>query len=135
MAKELVPIIISCAVWGKSLAKKRVEFQCDNQSLVTAINKGTAKDTLVMHLLRCLWFFTALFDIDITATHIAGVNNKAADMLSRNHMRRFFTVHPEALQYPTQVPVSLVSLITPQKLDWTSLSVLHQFQLTVSAIR
>ena len=135
MAKELVPIVISCAVWGKSLAKKRVEFQCDNQSLVTAINKGTAKDTLVMHLLRCLWFFTALFDIDITATHIAGINNKAADMLSRNHMRRFFTVHPEALQYPTQVPVSLVSLITPQKLDWTSLSVLHQFQLTVSAIR
>ena len=56
MAKELVPIIISSAVWGRSWAKKRIEVKCDNQSLVIAINKGTARDSLVMHLLRCLWF-------------------------------------------------------------------------------
>ena len=134
MAKELVPIIISCAIWGQNLAKKRVEFQCDNHSLVIAINKGTTKDTLVMHLLRCLWFFTALFDIDITATHIAGTENKAADMLSRNNISGFFSAHPEASQYTTPVPVSLLSLITPQQLDWTSLTFLHQLQLTVSAI-
>ena len=54
MAKELVPIIISSAVWGQSWAKKRIEVKCDNQSLVIAINKGTARDSLVMHLLRCL---------------------------------------------------------------------------------
>ena len=76
MAKELVPIVVSCAIWGPILARKRTEFheefQCDNQSLVSAINKGSAKDSTVMHLLRCLWFFTALFNIDIMTTHIAG---------------------------------------------------------------
>ena len=56
MAKELVPIVCSCAVWGPKLAQKPVLFQCDNLSLVTALNKGTCKDKLVMQLLRILTF-------------------------------------------------------------------------------
>ena len=67
MAKELVPIVVSCAVWGPLLSKKHTEFHCDNQSLVDAINKDSSKDEMVMHLLRCLWFFTAIFNIRITA--------------------------------------------------------------------
>ena len=93
MAKELVPTIISSAAWGRSWAKKRIEVKCDNQSLVIAINKGTARDSFIMHLLCCLWFFTALFDIDITAT---GINNKTADMFSRNLLKEFFAANPEA---------------------------------------
>ena len=50
------PILISCAVWATLLVNKHMQFQCDNLSLVAAINKGSAKDTMVMHLLRCLWF-------------------------------------------------------------------------------
>ena len=64
MAKELVPIIISCAIWAPLLAHKEIQFQCDNQSLVSAINKGSSKDSMVMHLLRCLWFITASFDLN-----------------------------------------------------------------------
>ena len=135
MAKELVPILVSCAIWGPILARKRTEFQCDNQSLVSAINKGSAKDSTVMHLLRCLWFFAALFDIDIMATYIAGVSNEAADMLSRNHTKRFLTAHPHASQFSTPLPIPLMNLITPQQLDWTSPSFLHQFQEAVSVIQ
>ena len=135
MAKELVPIVISCAIWGPSLTRKRTEFQCDNMSLVTAINKGSAKDTMVMHLLRCLWFFTALFDIDIKATHIPGINNEAADMLSRNQSKRFLIAHPHASKFPTPLPATLTSLIAPQQLDWTSPSFRLQFQGAVSAIQ
>ena len=135
MAKELVPIVISCTVWGRSLAKKKIEVKCNNQSLVIAINKGTARDPLVMHLLRCLWFFTALFDIDIVATHVPGEDNKAADMLSRNQLREFLTTHPKASQFPTLIPLSLLSLISPQQLDWTSPSFLQQFQATILMIK
>ena len=56
MAKELVPIVFSCAVWGSQLARQSVLFQCDNLSLVTALNKGSCKDKLVMQLLRILTF-------------------------------------------------------------------------------
>ena len=44
MAKELVPIVISCAIWGPLLAGHRVLCQCDNQSLVISINKGYSRD-------------------------------------------------------------------------------------------
>ena len=69
---------------GSSTLYKNVQFHCDNLGLVAAINKGSSSDKTVMHLIRCLWFFTAVFDIRITATHIAGKTNNAADVLSRN---------------------------------------------------
>ena len=50
MAKELVPIIFTCIVWGPQLAKLHINFQCDNANLVIAINKGSSKEKFVMHL-------------------------------------------------------------------------------------
>jgi len=82
MAKELVPVALMMAVWGALLAKQNVLLQCDNLSLVTSINKGTAKPPLVMHLLCSLWFFTAHYDTVLTVTHVLGVTNTAADQLS-----------------------------------------------------
>ena len=135
MAKDLVPIVIGAAVWGPLLSQKRIELQCNNQGLVSAINKWSAKDPIVMHLLCCLWFFTACFDIDATAIHIAGKSNEAADMLSRNWSKDFLRAHPQASQFPTLLPSSLLNLISPQQLDWTSPSFLHLFQDTISAIQ
>ena len=43
MAKELVPIVLSCAVWDPLLPGKSIEFKCDNKGLVDAINKGSSK--------------------------------------------------------------------------------------------
>ena len=61
MAKELVPIVLSCAVWGRRMVRRVVLFQCDNTSVGSAIKKGSSKDPLVMRLLRCLWFFCGIF--------------------------------------------------------------------------
>jgi len=41
---------------GPSISLLGVVLQYDNLSLVSSINKGTAKQTLVMHFLRSLWF-------------------------------------------------------------------------------
>ena len=75
MAKELVPIICSCVVWGSQLTRKSILFQCDNLSLVLAIK-------LVMQLPRILTFFVTHFDMHITSTHISGTFNVSADHLS-----------------------------------------------------
>ena len=117
LAKELVPIILSCAVWGPLLQESSTKFHCDNQGLVASINKGSSKDTMVMHLLRCQWFFTAAFDIHITAIHIAGKTNNAADMLSRNQTAKFLKAYPDMPAFPTPVPPSILYLVSPQKLD------------------
>ena len=40
MAKELAPIVISCATWSSYLKRQHVLFECDNNSLVSCIFKG-----------------------------------------------------------------------------------------------
>ena len=128
MAKELVPIVLSCSVWGSSLNKKRVRFLCDNRGVVESIQKGASKDKLVMHLLRCLWFFTAYHDICITASHLPGMQNRAADLLSRNKLQQFLASNPTASHLPTPIPLSLARLMSPRQLDWTSSRFLRYFK-------
>lgn len=119
MAKELVPILLSCAVWGMQLAHTAVLFQCNNTEVVAAVQKGTSKDNLVMHLLRYLCFFTACYDIAITIEHIAEVANVAADHLSRNNTH-FFSSYPQARRLPTPLPLELLQIVAVEGPDWTS---------------
>ena len=99
MEKELVPIVISCAIWDPLLTRKRTEIQCDNMSLVTAINKGSTKESTVMYLLCCLLFFTALFNIEIKSTHIASINNNTVEMLYRNQTKSFLLLTPTYVSF------------------------------------
>ena len=39
MAKELVPIVLSCVVWGPLLTGTRVEFKCDNSSVIYRLSQ------------------------------------------------------------------------------------------------
>lgn len=55
----------------------------DNMAVVHALMAGMARDPLLMHLLRCLHFFTATHQLGIEARHVAGIHNTAADALSR----------------------------------------------------
>ena len=96
MAEDLVPIICSCAVWGPKLTRKSILFQGDNlRSLVTAINKGSCKDKLVMQLLRILIFFVTHFDMHITSTCITGTINVSANYLSWFDMSSFFSLNSQ----------------------------------------
>ena len=90
MAKKLVPIVLSCAVWGPLLAHCKTLVLCDNLSVVVTANKGSTKEERVMHLLCCLWFFVAHYDLDLVVKHIPGVANSIADDLSSNNMHSFF---------------------------------------------
>ena len=135
MAKELVPIVISCGVWGPHMAKHKVLLQCDNMSLVTAIKKGNAKEPVVMYLLCSLWFFKAFFDIDLVIEHIAGTNNCAADMLSRNNMSEFFLCFPQVSWLSTMLPPPLLQLLSPQGPDWMSPTFGRLFKTTISMVQ
>ena len=135
MAKELVPIVISCGVWGQGLAKQSVLFQCDNLSVVMAVKKGYSKESDVMHLLRTLWFFVAVFDIDLNVIHIAGVNNGAADMLSRNNIIEFLSLHPQVSRLPTPLPPPLFQILAPHGPDWTSPSFGKLFRCIMSMVQ
>ena len=135
MAKELVPIVIGCAVWGPLLVKKVTELKCDNLGLVNAISKGSSMDEMIMHFLRCLWFFTAFFNIRVTATHIRGVNNSSADRLSRNQAEHYLLNNPQATRTPTLLLPPLLLIVTSSKSDWTSPSFQKHFKETIATIQ
>ena len=106
MAKELVPIIFTCIVWGPCLSKHHINFQCDGANLIIAINKGSSKEKFVMHLLLSLLFsfVVAHFDIYIAVPHLPGVINVTTDHLSRGNTYQAFEVTLTLTQHPTIIP-------------------------------
>ena len=135
MTKELVPIVLSCAVWGPLLSGYRVEFKCDNWSVVDSIYKGSSKEPVTMHLLQCFRFFSAHFDIRVVASHIPGAVNIVADQLSRNKAMEFLQANPHVSRIPVTMPTPLLILVSPQKQDWTSPSFLRHFKRTMNRLQ
>ena len=118
--KELVPIVLAAAVWGKEWYGLTVQARCDNSAVVAILNWGNSQDPEVMHLIRCLAFIKAKFQICLFASHIQGIKNNLADALSRNNMSYFRIHHPQAETKPTPIPQELLDLTLISKPDWTS---------------
>ena len=118
--KELLPVVISCALWGHRWAGESVLAYTDNAAVVAIVNSGRSKDKLAMHLMRCLFFFMARGEYTLKATHIAGKSNVAADALSRNRLPLFRLQVPTAEEHPTPIPPPLVEMLVTIKPDWMS---------------
>ena len=84
--KELVPVVLASAVWGPYWSGLHICFHSDNSAMVALLRNLTSRDHVIMHLIRCLSFFAALFRFDFTAAHMPGASNVAADALSRNNI-------------------------------------------------
>ena len=97
-------------------------MHCDNQAVVEMVNSGHSKDMEISHLLRCLFFITAAFEITLVASHIQGKDNVKADAISRNNLSLFCLQAPKASQTGTVIPESVVELLIYQRSDWISQS-------------
>ena len=75
--------------WGHLWACKNVLFHCDNQAVVDIWKIGTTKSSDIMALVRMLYFCAAKYNIHVVITHIAGVNNTIADVLSCFQLTHF----------------------------------------------
>ena len=117
--KELLPILFAVAVGEEHWGGRLVE-SCDNMALVAVVNSGRSQDNTLMHLLQCMFFMVAHFQMYIRATHILGVVNSAADALSRGDLPRFLQVVREAVSQLVFIPQQLVDLLVKEQPDWTS---------------
>ena len=73
------------------------------------------------HMLRCLFFLEARFQLTLTAAHVPGVDNGAADAISRNRLELFFDLIPQAQRSACPVPEELVRRLVTQD-QWTSVN-------------
>ena len=83
--KELVPVVVAAAVWGREWSGSAVLLESDNSTVVAAVNLGTSRDATLMPLLRSLQFIKAAFSFTLRARHLPGKLNHVADALSRGH--------------------------------------------------
>ena len=128
---ELIPILVAAAIWGGSWRGSHVTCFSDNEAVVRIINKSAAKDQTLAHLLRCLSFYMAYSDFTLSAVHIAGAKNTAADALSRNDLTSFFRSLPQADPSPSLVPLEILDLTILEQPDWTSPRWRNLFRATI----
>ena len=108
--QELFPIVVACALWYPEFSGKRLQFWCDNESVVAIINQGHSKAPRIMDLVRFLVLISMKHNFFVRARHVAGVNNGIADALSRFQEQRFRQLAPQAAPRPCTIPPSLMTL-------------------------
>ena len=108
--QELFAIFAAATTWAPRLCGKRLRFFCDNEAIVNAWQRKSAKHPQLADLLRRLFLCAAKHNFTLALTHIPGRENGIADALSRNQMTRFFSLAPQANRHPTPVPDELTQL-------------------------
>ena len=119
-AKELVPIVVAAAIWGLHWSGCHVCFHCDNDVVVIVIQNRNAHESLLVQLLRCLFFYASRFQFHFSASHIPGAHNVIADAISRDNISLLFSLVPQAQQtsMPAQVQAFLLSPPDWGSPDW-----------------
>ena len=119
-AKEFLPILLAGLVWGEMWRGCTVRCNCDNQAVVCIINQRYARDPVLAHMLRCLFFICALHQFEIVAEHTPGCENIAADAISRDNLPLFRAQVPNAASAPSTIPPISVAFLTSTEIDWLS---------------
>ena len=108
--QELFPIVVACAIWFLRISGKRIQFWCDNESVIAIINSGHSKSPRIMDLVRFLVLISMKHNFFVRARHVPRVRNDIADALSRFHDARFRAAPPTADRIPCTIPPWLMTL-------------------------
>ena len=108
--QELFSILVACAIWCLHFSGKRIQFWCDNESVVAIINLGHSKAPRIMYLLRFLVLLSMKHKFYVRARRVPGIVNEIADALSRFQDARFRAVAHQAESTPCTIPLSLMIL-------------------------
>ena len=130
MLKELLPIVLACAVWGPAWGSHGVVVHCDNQAVLACLHSRTSHDKHIMHMLRTLAFVEAIHSFSLLPVYINTWDNHLADDLSRDKLSSFLSKVPHTAPRATQLPTQLVELLLDPSLDWVSPRWLHLFSAT-----
>ena len=131
--KELVPIVLAGALWGRRWRGQKVRCLCNNEAVMVVMSSRTSRQPHLMHLLRCVFFIEAQYDFQLHCIHIPGRCNDLADDLSRNCLSSLLSKVPAAAQ-PTEVPTTQISLLLDSDLDWLLPRWTAQFNISAKRV-
>ena len=101
---ELYALVAAAATWSHLWRGKKITFRCDCEPVVYTVNGGSSDDPPMMALLRSLALLACRREFDFRCEHIAGKQNVAADILSRDgDCPQFRAVCPDAQATATPI--------------------------------
>ena len=80
---EMINVMVALKLWGQAWANKNIKINCDNQAVVEVLTTGRARDEVLATCARNILLLTAMYNLQIIVSHIAGTKNTVADLLSR----------------------------------------------------
>ena len=86
---ELYAVMVNIMLWAKDLANRRVIIFCDNESIVSVINKDSLSCRNCLKLLRLITLTSLKYNTRFFAHHVKGKNNILLDLLCRQKIRRW----------------------------------------------
>ena len=90
-------MVVGVTLWGKQWQGKTILARSDNAAVVAIVKSGSSKDNMAMELVQPIFCLGIEFDIMLTIEHVPGIDNKAADALSRQSFLRKGIFNPEVL--------------------------------------
>ena len=94
--REMFAVVLCLAVFGPRMSNKMVKMYIDNQAVIHCINTGTCKDEAIMSLIRALYYYITIYQINYRAYYVSSLDNAYSDSLSRLQYQRFNQLCPWA---------------------------------------
>ena len=94
--KELYAIVLGISTFAMGLKKKQVVVNTDNMSIYHCLESGKSRDSDIMGLIRSLYYYSSVNNIQYMTVHVPGITHRVPDSLSRNRVAEFFTLVPNA---------------------------------------
>ena len=104
---ELYPIFVALSYWQDILRNSTVKICTDSNALVPVINKLYCRDPEIRRLLRPIALICMTHNILLVASHVKGIENIGADLLSRNGRDKFIREFSEMAPQPVEIPAAL----------------------------
>ena len=83
--KEVLSVLAAAKRWGHEWKGHTVMVHTDSMCALGMLNKGTSRNTLVMHYLRQLFWLSTKFNFQIKPIHVPGHLHNLPDAISRLH--------------------------------------------------
>ena len=111
---EALDIVVACKLWPKAWENRQFYIFCDNMAIVEVLNTGKARDSALAVCAWNIWLISAMFNIQLKVTRIAGKKNSLADLLSRwtgqpCDYEKLCTLCPQASWIPTHLDLTLLN--------------------------
>ena len=107
---EMLAVCVALKVWGQRLRGKHIVIYSDNQSVVSVINSGAAKNLFLQACSREIMWLAAKGSFEIKAAYINTKCNVIPDLLSRWPMggglrRKFLEIRKDMGLRRTKIPL------------------------------